>query len=98
MILLAFALAARSRAATARVFSPAFGSGVETGATQEGSAGKSRLTATLVDVAQAALFLCSDLASQITGTLLPVDGGITAGDPVNHLKEIFDARTKALGR
>lgn len=51
-----------------------------------------------VDVAQAALFLCSDLASQITGTLLPVDGGITAGDPVNHLKEIFDARARALAR
>jgi len=51
-----------------------------------------------IDVAQAALFLCSDLASQITGTLLPVDGGITAGDPVNHLKEIFDTRTRALGR
>lgn len=51
-----------------------------------------------VDVAQAALFLCSDNAAQITGTLLPVDGGITAGDPVNHLKEIFDARDRALGR
>jgi len=51
-----------------------------------------------VDVAQAALFLCSDHAAQITGTILPVDGGITAGDPVNHLKEIFETRTKALGR
>lgn len=51
-----------------------------------------------VDVAQAALFLCSDHAEQITGTVLPVDGGITAGDPVNHLQEIFDARAKVLGR
>lgn len=51
-----------------------------------------------IDVARAALFLCSDHAAQITGTLLPVDGGITAGDPVNHLKEIFDTRAKALGR
>jgi len=48
------------------------------------------------DVAQSVLFLASDRSAQITGTVLPIDGGITAGDPVNHLQEIFDARAKAL--
>jgi hypothetical protein len=28
--------------------------------------------------------------------VLPVDGGIVAGDPVNHVKEIMEARAKAL--
>jgi NAD(P)-dependent dehydrogenase (short-subunit alcohol dehydrogenase family) len=48
------------------------------------------------DVAQTVLFLSSDRAAQITGVVLPVDGGITAGDPVNHLRELFDARARAL--
>jgi len=48
------------------------------------------------DVAHAVMFLCSDRAAQITGTIMPIDGGITAGDPVNHLQEIFDARALAL--
>lgn len=48
------------------------------------------------DVAQAALFLASERAAQITGINLPVDGGITAGDPVNHLLELFSAREEAL--
>ena len=33
------------------------------------------------DIAGAALFLCSDGASLITGHTLPVDGGWTAGEP-----------------
>jgi NAD(P)-dependent dehydrogenase (short-subunit alcohol dehydrogenase family) len=49
------------------------------------------------DVAQAALFLASDRARQITGIVMPVEGGVTAGDPVNHLKDIMDARTRILG-
>jgi NAD(P)-dependent dehydrogenase (short-subunit alcohol dehydrogenase family) len=48
------------------------------------------------DVAQAALFLAGDRSAQITGTVLAVDGGISAGDPVNHLKELMDARSSAL--
>jgi 2-deoxy-D-gluconate 3-dehydrogenase len=34
-----------------------------------------------VDIAGPVLFLCSDAASMITGHLLPVDGGWTAGEP-----------------
>jgi len=49
------------------------------------------------DVAQTVLFLSSERSAQITGVVLPVDGGITAGDPVNHLQEIFDARAQAMG-
>jgi NAD(P)-dependent dehydrogenase (short-subunit alcohol dehydrogenase family) len=38
------------------------------------------------DVANAAVFLASDQAAQITGIVLPVDGGTTAGPPANQLK------------
>ncbi len=48
------------------------------------------------DVAQAALYLGSDRSAQVTGVLLPVDGGLTAGDAVNHLEEIMEARARAL--
>jgi len=48
------------------------------------------------DVAQAALYLASDRSAQVTGVVLPVDGGITAGDPVNHLQEILETRARAL--
>jgi NAD(P)-dependent dehydrogenase (short-subunit alcohol dehydrogenase family) len=48
------------------------------------------------DVAQAALYLASDRAAQVTGVVLPVDGGATAGDSVNHLKALMDARARAL--
>jgi NAD(P)-dependent dehydrogenase (short-subunit alcohol dehydrogenase family) len=48
------------------------------------------------DVAEAALYLGSDRSAQVTGMLLPVDGGITAGDPINHLQDIMHARAAAL--
>ena len=49
------------------------------------------------DCAQAALFLASDRARQITGIVMPVEAGVTAGDPVNHLADIMDARSRILG-
>jgi NAD(P)-dependent dehydrogenase (short-subunit alcohol dehydrogenase family) len=47
-------------------------------------------------VARAALYLASDLSEGVTGMVLPVDGGITAGDPVNHMEALADARARAL--
>jgi len=41
------------------------------------------------DVAEAALFLASDRAAQITGVLLPVDGGTTAGPPPRSMKDLL---------
>jgi NAD(P)-dependent dehydrogenase (short-subunit alcohol dehydrogenase family) len=49
------------------------------------------------DCAQVALFLASDRARHITGITLPVEAGVTAGDPVNHLADIFAARASVLG-
>jgi NAD(P)-dependent dehydrogenase (short-subunit alcohol dehydrogenase family) len=50
---------------------------------------------TPMDVAQAALYLAGDRSAYITGTVLPVDGGITAGDPVNHLRAILETQAQA---
>lgn len=49
------------------------------------------------DVAEVALFLASDKARQMTGAVIPVEAGVTIGDPVNHLREITDVRARALG-
>jgi len=49
------------------------------------------------DCAYAALFLCSPRAVHMTGVVLPVEGGVTAGDPVNHLADIVAARREILG-
>lgn len=46
------------------------------------------------DAAEAVVFLASDRAAQITGILMPVDGGITAGDPENRAQQIIDAKAR----
>jgi NAD(P)-dependent dehydrogenase (short-subunit alcohol dehydrogenase family) len=43
------------------------------------------------DVANSVLFLVSDRAAQITGVVLPVDGGTTAGPPANQLRQLLRA-------
>ncbi len=44
------------------------------------------------DVANAVLYLASDRAAQITGIVLPVDGGTTAGRPAGPLKDFRPSR------
>jgi NAD(P)-dependent dehydrogenase (short-subunit alcohol dehydrogenase family) len=41
------------------------------------------------DVAYAALYLASDRAAQVTGIVLPVDGGTTAGPPMVKLDRVL---------
>jgi NAD(P)-dependent dehydrogenase (short-subunit alcohol dehydrogenase family) len=43
------------------------------------------------DVADAAVFLAGDRSAQITGIVLPVDGGTTAGPPASQLKLMLGA-------
>jgi NAD(P)-dependent dehydrogenase (short-subunit alcohol dehydrogenase family) len=49
------------------------------------------------DVAEAMLYLASDRAAQITGIVLPVDGGTTAGPPPRSMKDLManPSETKA---
>jgi hypothetical protein len=47
------------------------------------------------DVANVALFLASDEAAQITGVVLPVDGGTTAGPPPRSIKDLRAAPANA---
>jgi len=61
---------------------------ISTGITGYDLAGVIRLTQPLqrqgtgTDVANAVLFLAGDRSAQVTGTVLPVDGGTSAGPPV----------------
>lgn len=48
------------------------------------------------DIANAALFLASDQSAQITGMEMVVDGGTTAGDPINHFEAAVAARDRIL--
>jgi NAD(P)-dependent dehydrogenase (short-subunit alcohol dehydrogenase family) len=43
------------------------------------------------DVAEAVLYLAGDRSAQVTGVLLPIDGGTTAGPPVTQLKYMMPA-------
>jgi NAD(P)-dependent dehydrogenase (short-subunit alcohol dehydrogenase family) len=47
------------------------------------------------DVAEAALYLASDRAAQVTGIVLPVDGGTTAGAPPRSIKDLQAAPSSA---
>ena len=48
------------------------------------------------DVANAVVWLCSDRAAQVTGIVLPIDGGTTAGPPYAQTKLIMStARAEA---
>jgi NAD(P)-dependent dehydrogenase (short-subunit alcohol dehydrogenase family) len=51
---------------------------------------------TPADVANAAVYLASDRSAQVTGVLLPVDGGTTTGPPPIRTDEVM-ARPKAGG-
>jgi NAD(P)-dependent dehydrogenase (short-subunit alcohol dehydrogenase family) len=47
------------------------------------------------DVANAVLYLASERAAQITGIVLPVDGGTTAGRPAGSIKKFLAPRSDA---
>jgi len=44
------------------------------------------------DIADAALYLCSDRSRQVTGQVLSVDGGATSGDAQSQIAAIMAAR------
>jgi len=49
------------------------------------------------DIAEAALYLCSDRSQQVTGQILSVDGGATVGDPKSQIADIMAARARVEG-
>jgi NAD(P)-dependent dehydrogenase (short-subunit alcohol dehydrogenase family) len=50
------------------------------------------------DVAEAALYLASDRAAQLTGVVLPVDGGTTAGPPPRAMKDLLNSSPGSTSR
>ena len=50
------------------------------------------------DVANAALYLASERSAQVTGMVLPVDGGASVGPPARPLGEVTPARTGSTQR
>jgi NAD(P)-dependent dehydrogenase (short-subunit alcohol dehydrogenase family) len=49
------------------------------------------------DVANAVVFLASDRAAQVTGIVMPIDGGTTAGPPYAQTKLIMSTATANSG-
>lgn len=49
-----------------------------------------------IDIAQGAVFLGSDRSAQVSGLIMPIDAGATAGDPVSLIQQIMNARTDIL--
>jgi NAD(P)-dependent dehydrogenase (short-subunit alcohol dehydrogenase family) len=47
---------------------------------------------TSADVAEAVVYLASDRSAQVTGVVLPIDGGTTAGPPANQLKLLMESK------
>lgn len=47
------------------------------------------------DIADTVVYLASDRSSQITGVLIPIDGGTTAGPPPSQVKLMFDQSAPA---
>lgn len=54
-----------------------------------------QITGTSEDIANAAVFLGSQRSRYITGVVLPVDGGMTAGNPRNGLLTILAGQARA---
>lgn len=55
-----------------------------------------RRDGTATDIAEAAVFFAGDRSAYITGTVLPVDGGIVAGHAMDSFAEIKEAHAPAL--